>query len=145
MMFTSTPSRAVLICAAVIGFAVASPATMAAKVKICHKEKKTVSVSENALAAHKQHGDYKGECGKIHTERLMLSCGVNGPTHDVTAATASENLTTELNMSELEPGDNCAEALHLVDAAGCEEISAFGTPDAQTSTFACPSADSVIP
>jgi len=32
------------------------------KITICHNDKKTISVSENALAAHLAHGDYVGTC-----------------------------------------------------------------------------------
>lgn len=32
------------------------------KVLVCHKGKKTLSVSSAALAAHLDHGDYRGRC-----------------------------------------------------------------------------------
>ncbi|MBI3254777.1 MAG: Ig-like domain-containing protein, partial [Nitrosarchaeum sp.] len=36
------------------------------KVNICHKYKKTISVSENAISAHLKHGDVLGRCNHEH-------------------------------------------------------------------------------
>ena len=38
------------------------------KVNICHKDKKTISVSENAIPAHLKHGDVLGVCSNDHDE-----------------------------------------------------------------------------
>lgn len=38
------------------------------KVNICHKDKKTISVSENAIPAHLKHGDILGVCGNEHDD-----------------------------------------------------------------------------
>ncbi len=36
------------------------------KVNICHKDKKTISISENAIPAHLKHGDVLGVCSNEH-------------------------------------------------------------------------------
>jgi len=38
------------------------------KVNICHKDKKTISVSENAIPAHLKHGDVLGVCSNDHDD-----------------------------------------------------------------------------
>ncbi len=38
------------------------------KVNICHKDKKTISVSENAIPAHLKHGDVLGVCSNEHDD-----------------------------------------------------------------------------
>ncbi|MBI2127885.1 MAG: tandem-95 repeat protein [Nitrosarchaeum sp.] len=38
------------------------------KVNICHKDKKTISVSENAIPAHLKHGDVLGVCINEHDD-----------------------------------------------------------------------------
>jgi VCBS repeat-containing protein len=38
------------------------------KVNICHKDKKTISVSENAIPAHLKHGDVLGVCANEHDD-----------------------------------------------------------------------------
>ena len=38
------------------------------KVNICHKDKKTISVSENAVPTHLKHGDVLGVCGNEHDD-----------------------------------------------------------------------------
>ena len=35
---------------------------------ICHKDKKTISVSENAIPAHLKHGDILGRCNHEHDD-----------------------------------------------------------------------------
>ena len=38
------------------------------KVNICHKDKKTISVSENAISVHLKHGDVLGVCSNEHDD-----------------------------------------------------------------------------
>ncbi|MBS3923080.1 MAG: tandem-95 repeat protein [Nitrosarchaeum sp.] len=38
------------------------------KINICHKDKKTISVSVNAISAHLKHGDTIGACGNDHNQ-----------------------------------------------------------------------------
>ena len=39
-----------------------NPSVSNGKITICHKKKKTLSVSINAWPAHQAHGDTKGAC-----------------------------------------------------------------------------------
>lgn len=144
MSFKFSIPRTLFLATIAFGIGFASPSAMAAKVEICHKDKKTVRVSERALPAHKEHGDFLGKCDEVRSEALFVSCALVPPSHDVTAVSGSLLITTELDQAALLTA-NCAEALQAVALAGCDSQDVFGTPEAQTYTFACPSADAVIP
>lgn len=132
-----------------LGATTASFSATAAKVEICHKEKKVIRVNERALPAHKAHGDFMGQCDEVHSARLLLSCAISAPEfapaiHEVTAVTASEDITESVDLMAIAEGD-CASALQAVNTADCKESHVFGTPQAQTYSYMCPSQDSEIP
>ena len=49
------------------------------KVNICHKDKKTISVSENAISAHLKHGDVLGVCSNEHDDELTDKKAIKNP------------------------------------------------------------------
>ena len=43
------------------------------KINICHKDKKTISVSKNAIPAHLNHGDVLGVCSNEHDDHDKIN------------------------------------------------------------------------
>ena len=50
------------------------------KVTVCHKDKNTISISENAIPAHLNHGDYLGKCSNSYYSSNPTSTTYTQPT-----------------------------------------------------------------
>ena len=74
------------------------------KVDICHKDKKTISVSGNAISAHLKHGDVLGECSSEHESEHESEQG-NVHSHENNNDQGNENNNDQGNENNNDQGN----------------------------------------
>ncbi len=85
-----------------------------AKVIVCHKGERTVSISASGLNGHLNHGDTEGSCESRQAAVVIMQCAAEGDGIEVVAVSASPYVPVDLIP---EDGDDCATALaDLLDA-----------------------------
>lgn len=91
--------------------ALASGASAAKKVTICHKDLNTIEIAQSAWNAHKNHGDVWGSCDNYakYSVAVIFRCGVS-VSDGLIVTTVSSSVDIPVAVPQVVEDDNCADA-----------------------------------